>query len=313
MIQVILRRLLIAVPMLFIISTATFLLLALVPGDPALAILGQDAPEEALVALRQQLGLDEPLAIRYLQWLGELARGDLGHSVRSGLPVVDVVLSRLPVTLSLAVLSLLVTAFVGIALGLLAALNGGVLGRGAQVVAVFGAALPNFWVGILLVLVFSVTLNWLPATGYIPPSQSVTGWVSTMILPVIAASLVGIAAVARQTRGAVADILSKDYIRTLLVVGTPTSRIIFKHVLRNAAIPVTITLSFQFIVIFSGAIVVERVFALPGLGQLMINAIGTRDVPVAQGIVVITAVFVLLVTLLVDIVNAWLNPKVRHA
>jgi peptide/nickel transport system permease protein len=199
-----------------------------------------------------------------------------------------------------------------VALGLVAALNPGVIGRIGQVFAVFGAALPNFWVAILLVLVFSVTLRLLPATGYVAPTESVSMWLMSLILPVIAVSLVGIAAVARQTRGAVTDIVSQDYIRTLLAVGTPRTTIVAKHVLRNAAIPVTLTLSFQFIIVFSGAIVVERVFALPGLGQLMINAISTRDVPVAQGVIVVTAIFVILITLVVDIINAWLNPKVRH-
>jgi peptide/nickel transport system permease protein len=313
MLKVILRRLLIAVPMLLIISTITFFLVAFIPGDPAVSLLGPEATAAEYDALREQLGLNKPLFEQYLTWISGLVVGDFGESIRSGTPVIASIADRLPVTMSLALLSILVTMVVGVGLGLVAALNQGVPGKTAQVVSVIGAALPNFWVGVMLVLVFSVTLRWLPANGYVPPGQSVGLWLQSMALPVAAVSLIGIAAVARQTRGSVTDVINQSYIRNLLALGTPRGEIVMKHVLRNAAIPVTTTLSFQFILVLSGAIVVERVFSLPGLGQLMISAISTRDAPTAQGIVVITAALVLLVTLAVDILNAWLDPKVRHA
>ncbi|WP_147039039.1 ABC transporter permease [Microbacterium aerolatum] len=311
MLKVIGRRLAGAIPLLFVIATLTFLLVQFIPGDPAVSILGPDASPEQYERVREDLGLNAPVHVQYFNWMIAAVQGDLGNSIRTGLPVLETILSRLPVTLSLALLSIAVTLVVGGTFGLISALKGGWLGKSAQVVSVLGASIPNFWLGILLVLVFSLTFRLVPATGYVPFEVSPWGWAHSLILPVAAIALAGVAAIARQTRASMLTVLGQDNIRTLLASGTPRRTIVFKHALRNAAIPVVTTLSFQFIHVVGGAVVIEQVFALPGLGQYMIAAISGRDIPVVQGIVLVTAIMIIIVNLVVDLINAWLNPKVR--
>jgi peptide/nickel transport system permease protein len=312
MLRVIGRRLLVAIPMLLVIASLAFLLVSLIPGDPAVSILGQDATPAQVAALRESLGLNRPLIVQYGDWMLHALRGDLGTSIQSGRPVVGLIAERLPVTISIAILGVIVTIVIGVLLGLLSALRGGWIGKTAQVVSVLGVSVPGFWLGILLVLVFSVTLSLLPATGYVPITDSPGEWLRSLVLPVITVALAGVAAIARQTRASMNDALSKDYIRTLLASGTPRRTIIFKHALRNASIPVVTSVGFQFITIFGGAFIIEQVFALPGLGQLTVSAVSNHDIPLIQGVVLLSAVLVIVVNLVVDLLYSWLNPKVRR-
>ena len=311
MMSVILRRLAFSIPMIIVIASLTFMLVNLIPGDPALAILGPEASAAEYERVREELGLNRPLVMQYADWMWGALRGDFGVSLRTGQPVTGMILERLPVTLSLSVVAIIVTAVVGILIGLVGVLRGGAVGKISQVVAVLGSSLPNFWLGIVLVVIFAVGLGWLPATGYVPFTKDPGGWASHLVLPVAAIALAGVAAIARQTRASMVDVLGRDYIRTLLAAGTPRGEIIYKHALRNAAIPVVTSLSFQFIGLLSGAVIVDQVFALPGLGQVLLVAISGRDVPVVQGAVIFSAIIVIVVNLAVDLVNAWLNPKVR--
>lgn len=311
MLSIIARRILISIPMIFIIASLTFLLISLIPGDPAIAILGPEATPAEYAAVREALGLNRPLFVQYVDWMVAAVRGDFGSSIRTGRPVLSMIAERMEVTVSIAVIAIIVTAVLGVLIGLVGALKGGWVGRGSQVVAVLGTSVPNFWFGILLVLVFAVTLRWLPATGYSPLSDGLLEWSSHLILPVIAIALAGVAGVARQTRASMNEVLGRDFIRTLMAAGTPYREVVFKHALRNAAIPVVTSLSFQFIGLLSGAIVIDQVFALPGLGSIMLVAINGRDIPVVQGVVILTALLVIIVNLCVDLLNAWINPKVR--
>ncbi len=311
MLSIVLRRILISIPMIFIIASLTFLLISLIPGDPAIAILGPEATPAEYAAVREALGLNRPLFVQYVDWMVAAIRGDFGSSIRTGRPVLSMITERMEVTVSIAVIAVIVTAVLGVLIGLVGALKGGWVGRGSQVLAVLGTSVPNFWFGILLVLVFAVTLRWFPATGYSPLSDGLLPWASHLILPVVAIALAGIAGVARQTRASMNEVLGRDFIRTLMAAGTPYREVVFKHALRNAAIPVVTSLSFQFIGLLSGAIVIDQVFALPGLGSIMLVAINGRDIPVVQGVVILTALLVIIVNLCVDLLNAWINPKVR--
>jgi peptide/nickel transport system permease protein len=313
MLRLIGRRLAIALPMLFVIATLTFGITSAIPGDPVVSILGPEAGAEQYAKLRADLGLDRPFWERYGDWMSHALQGDFGNSIISSRPVSTVISERLPVTISIALFAIAVTLVVGVGLGLIASLSEQWPGRLAQVLAVIGISIPNFWLGILLVLLFSLTLHWLPATGYTPISEDPSNWIRSLTLPVIAVAVSGIAAIARQTRASMNEVLAKDFVRTLLACGTPRHTIIFKHALRNASIPVVTALGFQFITLFGGAFIVEQVFALSGIGQLTISAVGNRDIPLIQGVVLFTAVIVIVVNLVVDVLYSVLNPKVRHA
>lgn len=313
MLSIVVRRIAVSVPMIFVIASLTFLLVNLIPGDPAIAILGPEATPEEYAAMREELGLNRPLFVQYTAWMLDALRGDFGTSIRTGRPVLLTIAERMEVTVSIALVAIVVTAVLGILIGLVGALRDGWIGRSSQVVAVLGTSVPNFWFGIVLVLVFAVTLGWLPATGYSPLSKGIGPWAAHLVLPVAAIALAGIAGVARQTRASMNEVLGRDFIRTLLASGTPYREIVFKHALRNAAIPVVTSLSFQFIGLLSGAIVIDQVFAIPGLGATMLVAMNGRDIPVVQGVVILTAILVIVVNLIVDLLNAWINPKVRGA
>lgn len=297
--------------MIFVIASLTFLLISVIPGDPAIAILGPEATPAEYAAVREALGLNRPLIVQYADWLVSALQGDLGTSIRTNRPVVTMIAERMEVTVSLAVIAIIVTAVLGVLIGLVGALKGGWVGKTSQVVAILGTSVPNFWFGIVLVLLFAVSLGVLPATGYAPLSSGVEVWARHLVLPVAAIALAGIAGVARQTRASMNEVLGRDFIRTLMASGAPYSSVVFRHALRNAAIPVVTSLSFQFIGLLSGAIVVDQVFALPGLGAIMLVAMNGRDIPVVQGVVILTALLVIVVNLIVDLLNAWINPKVR--
>jgi peptide/nickel transport system permease protein len=311
MLSLIGRRLALSLPLLVIVPTVTFLLSALIPGDVARTILGADAAQAQYEQLRQSLGLNEPLISRYLAWLGNALHGDLGKSLFWQQPVASLLDSRLQVTLSLVIGSTAVAAAVGVVLGVVAALRGGAPGKIVDAIALVGLAIPNFFLGLLLITWFAVTLRLFPATGYVPVSQSPAGWLSSIVLPVITLAVPGIAVIAKQTRDAMREALDRPFIRTLRAAGVPGRSIIGKHALRNAAIPVVTVTGLIFIGSLSGTVLVETVFALPGLGGLVVQATSQHDLPLIQGVVVYFTVAVICVNLLVDLTYSWLDPRVR--
>ncbi|RMB60153.1 ABC transporter permease [Tessaracoccus antarcticus] len=305
------RRLAMGALLAFTVVTGMYFFLLKTGMDPARGALGLYASEAQVETKRQQLGLDRPVTQQYLEWLGHALRGDLGQSTSGNAQVLDLLITRLPVTVSLALGAVLVAATFGIALGLLAAIRPGTFDRILQVVMVLGFSLPNFWVAILLALFFAVRLRWFPATGYVQFGDSPARWLSSIVLPVTALAIGSIAAIAQQLRNSVISVYSQDYVRTLRSRGLPARTILLTHVLRNASPPALTMLSLQFIAAMSGAAIVERVFGLQGLGAVAINASADSDIQVLMGLLLFTVLIVVVVNLLVDILYAALNPKVR--
>jgi len=311
MILFILRRLLFGVSLIFVVASLAFFLVFADGASVARSILGESATADEVAAKAHELGLDRPIFVQYADWLGSAVRGDLGVSYFTTETVAQAVSSRVGVTLSIVLGAVLVTAIVSIGLGMLAAVRRGNVDRAVQVLSVAGISLPNYWVALMLVLWLAVGLKIFPATGYVPPDVSVGAWLATIALPVTALAIGGVAAATQQVRGAVIDVLQADYIRTARSRGTKEGAILFRHALKNAAPPGLTILSLQFIGLLSGAIVIEKVFALPGLGTLAVNATLQGDTPIVLGVVVITVVLVVVVNLLIDLANGWVNPKVR--
>lgn len=311
MVAFIARRLGAGVVLAFVVVTGMFFFLKLTGTDPARGALGLYATEDQVATRREQLGLNRPVFEQYWDWLSHALQGDLGVSSAQNTPVIDLLVTRLPVTVSLAVGAIIVAAVIGSLLGILAAINPGRFDRGLQVLMVLGFALPNFWVAIILALVFAVKLRWLPATGYIHLEDSPAGWLQTITLPIIALSIGSIAAIAQQLRNSVVNVYSQDYIRTLRSRGLSSRSILLTHVLRNASPPALTMLSLQFIAAMSGAAIIERVFALQGIGSVAINASGNSDIQVIMGVLLFTVLLVVLINLVVDVLYSALNPKVR--
>lgn len=311
MISFIIRRLIAGVLTVITICVFGFFLLYLGAHDIARRLVGSTADPEIVARKETELGLDRPLLTRFVDWTGSALVGDLGRSWFSGQEVTDALATRLPVTLSLTLGATILTAVVGVLVGVLAASQRGTADRIIQVIIVVVSAVPGFLIALFLVFIFGLTLRIFPATGYIPFGTSVVGWLSTIALPVIALALGAIASVAQQVRGAMIDSLRLDYVRTLRSRGIPHGRVVYRHVLRNAAGPALSVLGLQVIVMFGGAVVVEQVFSLPGLGQAAVAATLQGDVPLVMGIIVSTALLVLVINLIVDLLQGVLNPKVR--
>ncbi|MFD2415147.1 ABC transporter permease [Amycolatopsis pigmentata] len=311
MLKLLAHRIALSVPLVLLVSVVVFALESLVPGDPARTILGQDATTESIAALHQQLGLDQPWTERYGNWLSGLLHGDLGTSLFTGGDVVSELNTRLGVTVSLVLCCVIVSAVVGISLGLFSAVRGGPAARVVDVLSLAGLALPNFWVAIVLVALFAVKVRLFPATGYVSLAESPGNWVRSLVLPVIALSLFGVTAVAKQARDSALDVLDTDYVRVLRGNGVSETRIVLKHVLRNAAIPVVTVLGVVAVSMLGGTVFVEGVFVLPGLGSLATQATVDHDLPVILGIGVYFTVVVIIINLLVDFAYGVLNPKVR--
>ncbi|MPQ96584.1 ABC transporter permease subunit [Modestobacter sp. I12A-02628] len=313
MLRFVLRRLAAGVVLVVVIAVATFFLLHAAGGDIGRRILGQTASAETVQFKNQQLGLDQPLLSQFGHWLSGAVRGDLGTSWFSGQPVVDAITSRTAVTLSLVIGATLVTAVIAVLLGVLAAQRGGWVDRVVQLASVLGTAVPGFLVAIGLVLVFAIDLGWFEPTGYTSLSDSAGGWLAAITLPVLALSIGSIASVTQQVRGAMLDALRQDWVRTLRSRGLPESRVVYEHVLRNAAGPALSVLAVQFIALIGGAIFVETIFAIPGLGQVAVGATSQGDIPLVLGLVIAVSLLVVVVNLVVDLLQGWLNPKVRRA
>lgn len=312
MISFILRRLLTAIPVLFIVSLVTFLIMWLVPGDVSAEIAGTDATPADLAAIRERLGLDRPLWERAVNWYAALAQGDLGHSYLLNRSVAEAVLERLPVTLSLAGLALVLATIMGVLLGILAAIrHNTILDQGAMVTALLGLSIPDFWFGIVLIIFFGVWLGWLPTGGFVPLSEDPAGWLVSMILPAFTLAITQMGVIARMTRSAMLDVLNQDYIRTARAKGMTSRTVIFVHALRNAMIPIVTVVGVMTGVLLSGAVVIEMVYSLPGVGRLIVGAIQRRDFPIIQGGLLVTACVFVFVNILVDIIYVWVDPRVR--
>lgn len=311
MVRLIVNRVALSIVLIVISSLAIFFLMSLVPGDPARTILGANATPDSIARLREQLGLNRPLLEQYGSWLLGALHGDLGESVFSGDPVINLILARVPVTLSLILLSTLVIAALGTGLGLLSAVRGGALGRSLDAISLVGLALPSYWVAIVLVAVFAVAIRIFPATGYTALTDDPGGWLLSLILPVAALSLGGVTIVAKQMRDSAKDVLARDYIRVLRASGVRERSIVLKHVLRNASLPSLTVLGITVVGALTGAVFVENVFVLPGLGSLVTQATTSHDLPVVLGVGVFFTLFVIIVNLVIDILYGVLNPKVR--
>ncbi len=311
MLRVIGRWLLTAVPVVLIVSMLTFVLVSLVPGDPASSILGLTATPEQVESLRRQLGLDQPLPVQYGNWLVGVLHGDLGRSLVSQGSVAAEVGARLEVTLSLLIVGIVVVSVVGISLGVLSAVKGGWLGRMVDVLSLVGLAVPSFWLGLVVVAIFAVWLRWFPATGYASFTVSPSAWMASLFLPVLTLAITGTAGLAKQTRSSVLDELGKDYVRMLRARGVSGRRVLLLHILRNAGAPIVTVVGLVFVGLVGGAVLLEMVFVLPGIGSLTVSATQSHDIPVILGVTLILSLVVVTVNLLIEIIYALLNPKVR--
>ncbi|MET0671939.1 MAG: ABC transporter permease [Microbacterium pygmaeum] len=311
MLTFILRRLLSGLVLIVVITVIAFTLLYLGSGNIARTILGQNASEELVAQKAAELGLDQPLFVQFGNWLSSAVTGDLGRSWFNGQLVTVQLASRLSVTLSLVIGAIIITAIFSVVLGILAARRGGAVDGTVQFFSILGFAIPGFLIALFLVLIFAINLHWFKATGYIPITTSFTGWLTSVTLPIIALAIGGIATISQQVRGSVLDGLSRDYVRTLRSRGLSSNRVVYKHVLRNAGGPALALLAVQFIGMIGGAVIVEQIFALPGIGSLTVTATTSGDVPVVMGVVIVTAIIAVVVNLLIDLAQAALNPKVR--
>ena len=311
MLTLVARRLAWALPLLLIASALSFVLVSLVPGDPARALLGPNATQAQYLQLHRQLGLDRPLYLQYLSWLRGAVRGDLGTSLFTAEPVSSILNQRLWVSLTLIAGSLFVAAVAGIALGALSAVRRGWLGRTVDAVAMLGLAIPSFWLALLLIAVFAVAIRLFPATGWVPFAASPGGWLHSLVLPVATIAFSALTVIVVQTRDAMLDVLSSDYIHVLRANGFPARSIVLRHALRNAAIPVVTLLGIIFIGLLTATVLVETVFALPGLGSAAVQAATQHDLPVIQGEVLYFTIIVVIVNLLTDIAYRLLDPRVR--
>lgn len=311
MLAFVLRRLSSGLALVVAIAVAAFFLLYAAAGDTARQLLGLTATQQAVDQKARELGTDRPLTTQFFDWAGHALQGDLGSSWFSGQPVLDAISSRLPVTLSVVLGATLLTAVLGTVLGVVAARRGGWADVVVQLLAVIGFAIPGFILAVGLAIIFAIQLGWFAPTGYVNLSDSPTGWLSSVTLPVIALSIPGVAGIAAQVRNSVQGVLRLDWVRTLRSRGLSERRVVYTHVLRNAAGPALSVLGLQFVGLLGGAVFVEQIFVLPGIGQILVSATAQGDVPLVMGLVLVTAVLVVLVNLLVDLLQGWLNPKVR--
>ena len=311
MLATIRTRLLLSVPLLLIVTLMSFVLNSLSPSDLARTMLGADGTQEQYLALRHDLGLDRSVLIQYASWLGNALSGDLGASYLTKERVLSMLNPRLGVTLSIMTGVMLVCVSLGLLFGVLSALRGGWIGKAIDVLSLVGLMMPSFLVALLFIMVFAVWLRWLPATGYVMFSQNPAGWLTSLVLPIFSVSFLPIANIAKQTRDGMNDVLRRDFIRALRASGVPERSIIWKHALRNAALPVITVLGLVMIGAISGTVFVERVFVLPGLGSLAVDAAQQNDIAVLQGATLYFGLLAVAINLLVDLSYGWLNPRVR--
>lgn len=312
MLELICKRLLLAIPTLFLVSIMVFSLQKLLPGDPVLAMAGEERDPAVIAQLREQYHLNDPLPTQYLYWLGNALRGDLGTSLRTQEPVTALIASKLPVTLELSLLAVIVALVVGISMGIIAAVRkNSWVDHTTNFVALSGISVPHFWLGILLILLFSVHLQWLPASGYVSLSESLSQNLKTLLLPALVLGTGLAATLMRHTRASMIAVLKADYIRTARAKGLLPNKVILKHAFRNALVPVITLTTLLFGELLGGAVLTEQVFTLPGFGKMIVDAVFNRDYAVVQGVVLVVAIGFLLLNLLADVLYVLINPKMR--
>ncbi len=313
MILVALRRLLSAIPVLFIVSLISFALMRLIPGDPAAAIAGTSATPAQIEQLRKDLGLDEPLMLLLLHFYEGLLRGDLGKSLLLGKSVLSATMERLPVTLGLSLYALVLTLLIGVSSGIIAALRqNSWIDQAAMMVAMIGISVPNFFLGLLMIIFFAVQLGWLPSGGYVAFTQDPIGWLRSTTMPAISLALLQAGLLARITRSGMLEVLRQDYVRTARSKGLPERQVILKHALANALIPIVTVVGIIISLLLSGAVVTEALFSLPGMGQLLTQAVLSRDYPMVQGGLLLVTTFLVLTNIIIDVLYALLDPRVRY-
>jgi peptide/nickel transport system permease protein len=314
MLGLLVRRLAFTVPMLVVVSFCVFSLIVLVPGDPAVALAGENPDPAQIAAVRERLGLDDPFLVQFWNWFSGVVQGDLGQSLFSSQPVSEAVFSRLPATLSLALLSLAVALVLGVAVGVVAAMRpGSRLDRVATFAASLGVAVPYFWVGMILVLLLAINVTIFPAVGYVPLTEDPFQWFMHLVLPATALGLAPAAVIARQTRAGMTGVLREDYVRTATAKGLPPTRVVGRHALKNAAVPVVTAFGLEASRLIGGTVVIEQLFALPGLGSLAYTSVFARDFPMVQGVLLVVAALVLLINLLVDLSYGYFDPRIRQS
>jgi peptide/nickel transport system permease protein len=308
----ILRRLVMLVPVLIVVGVVVFGLVHLTPGDPAAVILGDRATPEAIARLRDQLGLNDPLPVQFVHWFGNVLRLDFGESIFLGEPVTQALLDRVQPTVLLTVYALSIQVIIGIPAGILAAVrHNSPLDRVLTVMAISGSAVPTFFLGILLILIFAVRLRWLPSGGYVPFVEDPVAHIKAMLLPAFALGFSAAGLLARLVRSSMLDVLREDYVRTAFAKGLPEQLVIVRHALRNALIPALTVIGISIGALLGGAVVTETVFTIPGMGRLVVQSIARRDYPVIQGAIIAIAMTYVLVNLIVDVLYVYIDPRVR--
>jgi peptide/nickel transport system permease protein len=306
------KRLLQLVPTLFFVSVIIFSLQQLLPGDPALVMAGEEKDPEVIEQIRRQYHLDQPLPIQYVYWLNGLAHGNLGESLRIKTPVLDLVLEKLPVTVQLATMAMLIALAIGIGAGVVSAVKkDSVWDYGANAFALWGISTPNFWLGIMLIFLFSVRLGWLPASGYVRLADDWRASLASTIMPAFVLGNAIAAVLMRHTRSAMLSVLESDYVRTARAKGLLERTVILKHAMRNALTPVITLGALELGTLLSGAVLTEQIFSIPGFGKLIVDAVFNRDYAVVQGVVLVTATIYIVLNLLADMAYVLVNPRLR--
>jgi peptide/nickel transport system permease protein len=310
--EVIARRLLATVPVLVLVTAGVFLLLHLTPGDPVDAMMSESGDAAARASLRAALGLDRPLHVQYAAWMGRLVRGDLGRSIRNGEPVLDNVSRRLRPSLELALLAMAIALLVAFPLALASAVrHNTAVDRVGTSFALFGICMPNFLLALLLIFLFGVTLRWLPISGYLDPVEEGWAGLRSLLLPALTLGLALAAVVTRTLRSSLLETLGEDYVRTARAKGLSEWAVVRGHVLKNALIPVVTVVGLQLGTLIGGAVITEYVFALPGVGRLVVDAVFARDYPLVQGVILLIALGFIVSNLLVDLLYGWIDPRIR--
>jgi peptide/nickel transport system permease protein len=311
--RVILRRIAGAIPVVLLVTLITFGLMRLIPGDVSAALAGVSATPAEREQIRHNLGLDQPVQVQLVRWYSDLLRGDLGRSLFLGKPVTQATFERLPVSLSLSAYALVLTLILGLASGILAAMRqNSWVDQAAMIFAMLGISMPNFWIGLMMIVLFSVHLGWLPTGGYVPIEQDFLGWLRTATMPAVSLALLQVGLLARITRSTMLEVLRQDYVRTARAKGLPNYLVIGKHALANAMIPIVTVVGIIVSLLISGSVVTETVFSVPGVGQLLTSAILNRDYPMIQGALLFVTLLVVGINIAMDIVYAWLDPRVRY-
>ncbi|RYE41799.1 MAG: ABC transporter permease [Hyphomicrobiales bacterium] len=308
----IISRLLQAIPILILVSLIAFGIIYLIPGDAAVVIGGPSATPEELAQIRQNLGLDQPLHIQILTFYAHLFQGDLGRSLTLGIPVVDALLARSPITIGIAIYSLVLTILIGLGTGMLAALNHNRwIDQAATLFALLGVSLPNFWLALVMIVLFSVHLGWLPTGGYVPFTTDPVGWLRSATLPAVALALMQAGLLTRITRSTMLEVLNQDYIRTARAKGLPEWVVVGRHALANVMMPIVTMIGLVLSVLLSGSIVIETIFGVPGIGSLLGSAISNRDYPMIQGGLLFVTTALLLLNIVIDLLYTSLDPRIR--